>query len=194
MLIGGGKERFDQAIDGGPYAGKTVVEQAQALGYTGRRPTPAGLDAANAKGPVLGLFSAGQHGPRVERACSRRRSPVTGAAGLHRTNQPARPTSRSLADMTPKAIDLLLDQGELARSGFFLQVEGASIDKQDHAANPCGQIGETIEFDNAIQVALALREDAPEHADHRHRRPRPHRARSSSRRRRRSTASARSPR
>ncbi|WP_204326392.1 alkaline phosphatase, partial [Stenotrophomonas maltophilia] len=33
-------------------------------------------------------------------------------------------------------------------------VEGASIDKQDHAANPCGQIGETVDLDEAVQVAL----------------------------------------
>ncbi len=37
--------------------------------------------------------------------------------------------------MTTKALDLL--QGD--KDGFFLQVEGASIDKQDHAANACGQ-------------------------------------------------------
>ena len=48
------------------------------------------------------------------------------------------------------------DQGDLAAepqaasNGFFLQVEGASIDKRDHAANPCQQIGETIAFDKAI--------------------------------------------
>ena len=41
--------------------------------------------------------------------------------------------------------------------GFFLQVEGASIDKQDHAANACAQIGETIAFDNAIKVAQDYR-------------------------------------
>jgi alkaline phosphatase len=38
--------------------------------------------------------------------------------------------------------------------GFFLQVEGASIDKRDHAADPCGQIGETVDLDAAIQKAL----------------------------------------
>ncbi len=38
--------------------------------------------------------------------------------------------------------------------GLFLQVEGTSIDKQDHAANPCGQIGETVDLDEAGQVAL----------------------------------------
>ena len=33
-------------------------------------------------------------------------------------------------------------------------MEGASIDKQDHAANPCGQIGETVDLDEAVQKAL----------------------------------------
>jgi alkaline phosphatase len=35
-------------------------------------------------------------------------------------------------------------------------VEGASIDKQDHAADPCGQIGETVDLDEAVQEALAF--------------------------------------
>ena len=52
--------------------------------------------------------------------------------------------------MTDKAIDLLEN-----RNGFFLQVEGASIDKQDHASDACGQIGETVDLDEAVQVALA---------------------------------------
>src|SRR3546814_1572313 len=60
--------------------------------------------------------------------------------------------------MTQKAIDLL----KVNDNGFFLQVEGASIDKQDHSANPCGQIGETVDLDEAVQVALAY---AREHGD-----------------------------
>ena len=35
-------------------------------------------------------------------------------------------------------------------------MRGASIDKQDHAANPCGQIGETVDLDEAVQKALAF--------------------------------------
>ena len=90
---------------------------------------------------------------------------------------PARPADRA----APVGHD---DQGDRAarredkrddRKGFFLQVEGASIDKQDHAANPCGQIGETVEFDAAIAGgARQWAEVAPRHADRRHRRPRPH--------------------
>ena len=56
----------------------------------------------------------------------------------------------TLAQMTEKAISLL----GANEKGFFLQVEGASIDKQDHAGNACGQIGETDDFDQAITYAL----------------------------------------
>ena len=101
--------------------------------------------------------------------------PGPGADACTASN-PARPaTEPHLADMTTKAIDLLSSQGRsgTSRKGFFLQVEGASIDKQDHAENPCGQIGETVEFDRAIQVGLDWAKRT-RHADRRHRRPRPH--------------------
>ena len=76
----------------------------------------------------------------------------------------------SLADMTSKAIKLLDDDNN---RGFFLQVEGASIDKQDHATNACGQIGETVAFDAAIGVALDYQKSHPDTlvvvtADHSH--------------------------
>jgi alkaline phosphatase len=54
--------------------------------------------------------------------------------------------------MTSKAIRLLDDPG--SRRGFFLQVESASIDKRDHAADACGQIGETVNLDRAVRAAL----------------------------------------
>jgi alkaline phosphatase len=73
--------------------------------------------------------------------------------------------------MTAKAIQLLDDSDR--NRGFFLQVEGASIDKQDHAANACGQIGETVAFDRAIGVALDYQDRHPDTliivtADHSH--------------------------
>ncbi len=55
------------------------------------------------------------------------------------------------------------------RKVFFLQVEGASIDKQDHAANPCGQIGETVDLDEAVQRALEFAKKGWQHAGHSHR-------------------------
>ena len=59
-----------------------------------------------------------------------------------------------LAAMTKKSIDLLSGSDKGKDKGFFLQVESASIDKRDHAADPCGQIGETVVFDEAVQAAL----------------------------------------
>jgi len=55
----------------------------------------------------------------------------------------------SLGEMTSTA-----DRGGRTGPGFFLQVEGASIDKQDHNANPCAQIGETIAFDRAVKIGI----------------------------------------
>ncbi len=75
--------------------------------------------------------------------------------------------------MTKKAKRLLDAKSKHSRKGFYLQVEGASIDKQDHAANPCGQIGETVEFDRSIAVAQQYAKSHPDTlvivtADHGH--------------------------
>ena len=67
----------------------------------------------------------------------------------------ARPT---LEAMTGWALDRL----ESAPDGFVLMVESASIDKQAHAGNPCGQIGETRALDEAVRVAVAFQERHPD--------------------------------
>ncbi|MGD1730208.1 alkaline phosphatase, partial [Klebsiella pneumoniae] len=100
--------------------------------------------------PLLGLFADGNmpvrwEGPKASYHGNIDKPPVTC------TPNPKRDASLpTLAQMTEKAIDLLSRN----EKGFFLQVEGASIDKQDHAANPCGQIGETVDLDEAVQKAL----------------------------------------
>jgi alkaline phosphatase len=81
-----------------------------------------------------------------------------------------RPTEPTLAEMTTKAIELL---DRPSGPGFFLQVEGASIDKQSHLANPCGQIGETVAFDRAIKIGMDFARAHPDTllivtADHGH--------------------------
>jgi alkaline phosphatase/streptomycin-6-phosphatase len=165
VLLGGGKAKFDQTTTGGPFAGKTVTKQAKEQGYTVVT-DQAGLAAAAPGGKLLGLFAGGNMdlewtGPLA--------APYPGPAAAACTpSNPARPaTQPHLAGMTTKAIELLSTKTRPPaaippltprfgdkRKGFYLQVEGASIDKQDHAANPCGQIGETVEFDRAIKVAL----------------------------------------
>ncbi len=116
---------------------------------------------------MLGLFNKGNmslewSGPAA--SLGKGNLPVARTEGQRPPNEP------SLAAMTQKAIDLL-DDGN--HKGFFLQVEGASIDKQDHATNACGQIGETVAFDDAIGVALDYQRHHPDTlvvatADHAH--------------------------
>jgi len=56
----------------------------------------------------------------------------------------------SLSEMTAKAIDVLAR----APKGYFLMVEGGRIDHGHHAGNAFRALGETIEFSNAVRVAL----------------------------------------
>jgi alkaline phosphatase len=154
VTLGGGAKAFGEKAKAGPWAGKTLLEQAKARGYQVVT-DEAGLDAvssADQQEPVLGLFGSGNLPVRWQGPLATH----TGGAepAVRCTENPAYGTAPKLAELTTTAIGLLDDAG--ARKGFFLQVEGASIDKQDHAANPCGQIGETVDLDEAVQAALAF--------------------------------------
>lgn len=153
VTLGGGSASFTQTAKAGQYQGQTLFDQATARGYT-VVDTAAELGAvtkADQSAPLLGLFTPGNFPTRF--------SPTTATVGGANvattcTENPARlPATLSLASLTTKAIDLL--KQPKGKPGFFLQVEGASIDKRDHSADACGQIGETIDFDEAVQVALA---------------------------------------
>ena len=148
VLLGGGKQRFDQIIDGGPQTGKSVLDQAKETGYSIVTDLN-GLNAARAGERVLGLFNSGNMSlewsgdPAIP-------FPGSGPQKCHEFSRTE--TEPSLMSMTLKAISLL--GGDDLSSRFFLQIEGAQIDKNDHAAKPCEQIGETIAFDNAIKLVL----------------------------------------
>jgi alkaline phosphatase/streptomycin-6-phosphatase len=169
VLLGGGAARFAQTVTGGPYTGKTVAQQAAQKGYT-LIGSDAELSATNAKQKVLGLFSSGTMptrwtGPLAAPYTTDTAANTVADANKCVTNNPpaGQPT---LEDMTKKS-HALLDQKVAANKknkkgpGFFLQVEGASIDKQDHAENPCAQIGETADFDNSIRAGLAYAKTHP---------------------------------
>lgn len=156
VLLGGGAARYDQPTVAGP----TVAQQAETAGYDVVR---SGAELQQVQSlPVLGLFAAGnlpteRTGPQA----------VQGGVAAPCLANSAFGNTPTLDALTSKAISLLDrpggrgaerddDEGRQGDSGrgFFLQVEGASIDKQDHAANPCAQIGETVAFDRAVKVAL----------------------------------------
>jgi alkaline phosphatase len=152
VLFGGGRNRYEQTVTGGQYAGRTVVQQAQAEGYRYVTDERALRSLAPARQPVLGLFAPGNLATRWEGPTAAR--PPVPATRCNEKN-PAAAAEPALDVMTRKAIDLLAaPQGPGGNKGFFLQVESASIDKQDHAAEPCEQIGETVNFDRAVKAAL----------------------------------------
>ncbi|NUS84457.1 MAG: alkaline phosphatase [Streptomyces sp.] len=159
VLFGGGKARFDQKVTDGTYKGLTVTEQARKLGYQVVTDS-AGMKSAKADKPVLGLFASGN----VPTEWTGKTAAVGGTDPQRCvTSNPNRPSATpSLADSATKAIQLLEAKQKHSSKGFFLQIEGASIDKQDHAADPCGQIGETAAFDRAVKVA---RDYAAKHPD-----------------------------
>ncbi|WP_260628998.1 alkaline phosphatase [Serratia liquefaciens] len=152
VTLGGGAKSFSQLAKSGEWQGKSLKEQATALGYQWVENLDAlnAVNVANQQKPLLGLFAAGNmpvrwQGPKANYHGNLDQPAVTCQ------NNPARTADiPTLAVMTEKAIDLL----KTNKNGFFLQVEGASIDKQDHAANPCGQFGETVDLDEAVQKAL----------------------------------------
>ncbi|NQX29709.1 alkaline phosphatase [Microbacteriaceae bacterium VKM Ac-2854] len=153
LTLGGGSKSFLQAAKAGDWQGEALFDQASDRGYQVVG-TAAELDAvtvADQAQPVLGTFTEGNFPTRFAAS-----SATVGGADLEPVTCQPNPdrlsTDLSLKSLTEKSIDLL-NTGD---SGFFLQVEGASIDKQDHAANACGQIGETLDLDEAVQAALAF--------------------------------------
>ena len=165
VMLGGGATRFEQRS---PDGSDSVLGTAARRGYRVTR-TTAELNAAGST-PVLGLFAPGNmslewKGIEALPYPSNVRSPQRCEEGQRPLTEP------SLAEMTAKALALL--SGASGTQSFFIQVEGASIDKQDHAANPCGQIGETIAFDRAVKVGLDFARTHPDTllivtADHGH--------------------------
>ncbi|MGK0736554.1 alkaline phosphatase [Yokenella regensburgei] len=152
VTLGGGAKTFAETATAGDWAGKTLREQAQARGYqlVDNAQMLAAITDANQDKPLLGLFSDGNMPVRWEGPKASYHGNIDKAAVTCTPNPKRDASVPTLAQMTEKAISLL-SNGE---KGFFLQVEGASIDKQDHAANPCGQIGETVDLDEAVQKAL----------------------------------------
>lgn len=158
VTIGGGSKYFRQTVQGGEYAGKTVWEQAKEMGYQTVENDPAAMNALEYKEgqSVLALMSDGNMPTKFNPSKATAQDPAKDANPTVCTmndkwlgNQ-----GSSLADMTKKALDLLEANPASDANGYFLQVEGASIDKQDHAGNACGQIGETDDFDQAIAYAM----------------------------------------
>ena len=149
VLLGGGADRYEERVPD-TSADQSVADGARARGYQVVR-TADELEEAR-RLPVLGLFAEGD-------LPSELRGPDAEPGGVEARCEPNPKLTDAipkLDELTSKAISLLGTTGEDRRSasGFFLQVEGALIDKKGHDADPCGEIGETVAFDRAVKVAL----------------------------------------
>lgn len=146
VLLGGARSSFEQEIDGGPDEGSTVVESAERKGYDVVYDAQ-GMEAAQPGNKLLGLFAE----ENMDLLYSGEPAEANHDFEAQTCKEDQLPEEQpDLASMTSKAVEML-DGGE---QGFFLQVESASIDKEDHISNPCEQIGETVNLDNAVAVAL----------------------------------------
>lgn len=156
VLLGGGEAAFLQRIPGGTYAGRSVIEKAAAAGYWIVRDGDE-LRSSPPDTPLLGLFADGDLTPMWERS----RAAFPHDATPIRCREAQRPGREpALVDMLEVALARLSDPTTKS-PGFFLMVEGAMIDKRAHAADLCGHIGDTIEFDRAVATARAFAERHP---------------------------------
>jgi alkaline phosphatase len=154
VTLGGGSATFAETATAGKWAGRTLAEQAKARGYNylTAKSDLAGVASADQKRPLLGLFSPGNFPVRFAPLVA---TPGGALGAAQRcTPEPTFSQVPDLRSMTGKAIDLLSTIPAGKRKGFFLQVESASIDKKDHSADACGQIGETQQLDEAVSKAL----------------------------------------
>lgn len=103
------------------------------------------LNAAGNNNRILGLFHPADMNVFIDRAYTR--DPQT--LGPY-TDQP------TLFNMTQKALDVLANSESGKKNGFFLMVEGASIDKQLHPIDWERATGDVIEMDKAVGIAKAF--------------------------------------
>lgn len=139
VYMGGGYEHFlpQSTPDSSRKDDRNLLDEAKALGYA-LATTRAEMKAAGAASKLLGLFRTGNMNVYLDREVTK------DAAVLGRfTDQP------TLWEMTEAAIASL----EQNPNGFFLMVEGASIDKQEHPLDWQRAVWDTIEMDKALGVA-----------------------------------------
>lgn len=160
VILGGGSAYFlPKSTPGSKRKDETdYIKQFQDAGYTlATDKTELERAAGTNTGKILGLFHTGNMDVTLDREF------------LKKGTVDKFPNQPGLVEMTKVAL------GELAKNqdGFFLMVEGASIDKMSHPMDWERALFETIEFDQALGVGLAFQKDHPDTlivatADHTH--------------------------
>jgi alkaline phosphatase len=130
VILGGGEDEFLPDTEIGCFPeigerndGRNLIDEAMAMGYT----------------VVCESVEFSSIDPRS----------TSRLLGLFADEGLPRPFSPSLAEMTQKAIDILSKSDK----GFFLMVEGGQIDWASHANDADNAISDTIDLDEAVEVA-----------------------------------------
>lgn len=150
VLLGGGARYFLPKDAGGDRTdGRRLAEEFERAGYTriGTASDVARLvAAATPPSKILGLFHASHLPVAFDKV----------GAGRY-SDELAKPANAGYRD-TPMLEDLtqlaLRSLSAHSPGGFYLMVEGASIDKRAHAVDAERTVWDVIEFDRAVQVAL----------------------------------------
>ncbi|MDR1598564.1 MAG: alkaline phosphatase [Oscillospiraceae bacterium] len=141
VILGGGAWWFWPSTTTGSKRAdeRDLIADFEGEGYAfvGSATELAAVDTASAS-RLLGLFNSGNMSPYVDKFIEKSPDILKGF-----DDQP------SLMAMTKAAIDVLSQNEE----GFFLMVEGALIDKQEHAMDWERAVVDTIEFDQAVGIA-----------------------------------------
>jgi alkaline phosphatase len=150
VLLGGGARYFmPQGAGGERKDGRRLAEEYEKAGYTR---LSAGADvqrllsAAAAPPRLLGLFHNSHMVVAFDKLGAGRYSDE-----LAKPGNAAYRDSPMLEDLTRLALRSLTAHSP---AGFYLMVEGASIDKRAHAVDAERMIWDIIEFDRAVEVAL----------------------------------------
>jgi alkaline phosphatase/streptomycin-6-phosphatase len=159
VMLGGGYQLLPALKDEG-----TIQDYAISSGYT-LVTDKKGLETASAEN-LWGIF-ADYHMPRPWQSEDGRAAEVVTVGDDGRVvfpeaqkciANPAYESMPTLEMMTEKAIENLSANND---EGFFLMVEGASIDKAAHDADICGSMGSMVEFDRAAKLAVEYAKKNP---------------------------------
>jgi alkaline phosphatase len=153
VLLGGGRANFlPEVMRGRRTDERDLIADFKAAGYT-YLSTATELRQAMTGAPparLLGLFHPSHLAVAFDKVGAGRYSAELALpANASLRDQPM------LDDMTRAALASL---SASSPQGFYLMVEGASIDKQAHAVDAERAIWDTIEFDRAVAVALEFAE------------------------------------
>jgi len=148
VVFGGGLARFE------PADARALRRQGYTvLGDFGDHTLPDGTQTAETQRVATrdNLAKVGGKDKKVFALFNRGNLTVEHAKALAPADSPVKQEPR-LAELTDKAITLLGNTSTPGK-GFFLQVEGALIDKRSHANDAAQTLDEIKAFDDAVRVA-----------------------------------------